>query len=123
MGIDISKIIDIIKDPDLKIKINDLYGENIKLKEENYELKKKLDKLAEESEIQSKLVHENNHYFVKTENGNDGPYCTKCWDSEHKLVRIHTGNSSHGVQYYTCPNCKTGTSTGTYIQRQRVYNY
>ena len=117
MGIDVSKLIDIIKDPDLKIKINDLYGENIKLKEENYELKKKLDKLAEESKVQSKLIHENNHYFVRSEKEKDGPFCTKCWDVDHKLVRLHVGNKNNGIQYFTCPNCKNLTSIGEYVQQ------
>jgi len=115
MVIDIGKIYDLVKDPDLKIKINDLYGENIKLKEENYSLKKRIDKLEEISNVKSKLIHEDNHYFVKEKEIKDGPYCTKCWDSDNKLIRLHQGEHHSGQDHYSCPNCKTYTSTGTYI--------
>ena len=38
---DITKILDVIKDPDLKIKISNLVSENLQLKEENFELRRK----------------------------------------------------------------------------------
>lgn len=116
MVFDINKLLEIVKDPDLKIKINDLYGENLKLKEENYTLKKKFDNLKEISDIKRKLVHEDNHYFINDDDKTDGPFCTKCWDSDNKLIRIHKGGRHDGVQHYSCPNCKTPTSTGSYIQ-------
>ncbi len=119
MNIDIGKIIDLIKDPDLKLKINDLYGENIQLKEVNHKLKQEIEKYKEIDEIKSKLVHEDNHYFVKEDDSKDGPYCTNCWDSDYKLIRLHKGNFSRGVQYFTCPKCKTQTEVGTYIHPER----
>lgn len=115
MGIDISKLLEIIRDPDLKIKINDLYGENIKLKEENYTLRKRLDELEERVNVKSRLVHEGNHYFLTEGDKRQGPYCTKCWDSDNKLIRLHKGGHHNGLQYFSCPNCKTSTNTGTYI--------
>ena len=120
MPIDITKILDIIKDPDLKLKINDLYGENLKLKEENFDLKRKIEKLKDTADIKSKLVHEDNHYFLVEGDKKDGPYCTNCWDSESKLIRLHKGSYHNGVQYYNCPNCKTSTTTGSHISRESV---
>lgn len=116
MGIDITKLLEIIKDPDLKIKINDLYGENLTLKRENFDLKDKIKKLNEELDITSSLITEGNHYYLMMKDKKDGPFCTKCWDVDRKLVRIHDGGSSNGVQYFSCPNCKTNTKIGEYIQ-------
>lgn len=116
---DISKILDVIKDPDLKIKISELVSENLELKEENCKLKKQIEKNIDEKEIQSKLCFENNHYYVNEAVKKDGPFCTNCWDGTKKLVRLHQGNSYNGLTHFTCPNCKTNTSTGRYIQPQQ----
>lgn len=107
---DLTKILDLIKDPDLKIKINDLYSENLKLKEDNFRLKKEIGDFRKNEETSRKLRFENNHYFI----GSVGPYCTKCWDSDYKLIRIHKGSLFNGLQSYSCPNCKTRTETGVY---------
>lgn len=115
MVVDLTKILEIIKDPDLKIKINELYGENIKLKEENFSLKRELEKAKDFTELKSKLIHKDNHYFIKENDKEDGPFCTKCFDADNKLIRLHQGNLIEGVQYFTCPNCKTQTSTGIHI--------
>jgi len=119
MSIDVGKILDIIKDPDLKIKINDLYRENIELKEENYNLKKRIDKFEDIADIKSRLIHENNHYFVKSGDDKDGPFCTKCWDSDSKLVRLHKGEEFNGQEHYSCPNCNTPTTIGTYVSSDK----
>lgn len=116
--IDIGKLIDLIKDPDLKIKINDLYTENLQLKEENFSLRKKIEGANKAKELKGKLLHEDNHYFIIEGENKDGPFCTKCFDADDKTIRLHKGNNQNGVQYYNCPNCNTRTSVGTYIPVQ-----
>src|SRR6266508_5251410 len=59
----ISKILDVIKDPDLRIKISQLVSENLQLKEENFELKQELEKREELQEIGTSLAYDNNHYY------------------------------------------------------------
>lgn len=76
--IDVSKILEIIKDPDLKLKINELYGENISLKEENSKLRRKIEVSNKTDEIKDKLFFEENHYYIKENENKVGPYCTKC---------------------------------------------
>lgn len=108
---DILKLPEVIKDPDLKIKISELVSENLRLKEENFILKNSLKSLEKQNELASLLKFENNHYYLIKENTKEGPFCSKCWDSEKKLVRIHNGGSDMGTIYFTCPNCKTPTKS------------
>ena len=67
-------------------------------------------KLREEFEIKEALIPEGNVYWIKKDNGKDGPFCTCCWDSEHKLVRLHKNDSSGKVH---CPKCNTTVTAGT----------
>ncbi len=112
MAIDFLKIIELIKDPDLRMKITELYGQNIELKEENHKLRMEQQETKEKSKINSELIHKENHYY----RGKDGPFCTKCWDVDNKLVRLHEGSPGNGQRYFHCPNCKSGTHIGEYIQ-------
>lgn len=117
MNFDISKLLAVIKDPDLKLKIDELYGENITLREEVFQLKRQLEEIKRTEEVEKNLLHKDNHYFLKKGEEEDGPYCTKCWDADRKLIRLHSGNVNNGLHYFDCPNCKTVTNTGTYIAR------
>jgi regulator of replication initiation timing len=119
MDFPISTILDVIKDPDLKIKISQLVSENLQLKEENFKLKKKLEDQKKQEETSNSLIHENNHYYVKTDTSRAEPFCTNCWDSNRKLINLHKGNFANGLQYYKCPSCNTDTSIGQYVPQQR----
>lgn len=45
------------------------------------------------------LKYERNCYWLDKE----GPFCSRCWDSEEKLVHMLPNRS---VAYYHCPNCE-----------------
>ena len=113
MDIPFSKIIDLIKDPDLKIKISELVSENLQLKEENFRLRKRIEDQQEQKEIGDSLVHENNHYYRKSDSQRLEPLCTKCWDSDKKLINLHKHSPYNGIQNFSCPVCKTNTHLGT----------
>lgn len=98
--IDISKLIEIVKDPDLKLKINELYGENISLKEENFKLRKKEEEDNKIEKIKKNLTFEENHYYLKENDNKIGPYCTKCWDSDNKLIHLHDGGIDNGLHFF-----------------------
>lgn len=66
-------------------------------------------KLKDRLEIKESLKHENNTYWVIEGDKKDGPFCTCCWDVEHKLVRLHQNTSSGTLK---CPNCKTVAKAG-----------
>lgn len=66
--------------------------------------------LREKFEIKEKLIAERNMYWIKRDGEKDGPFCTCCWDSEGKLMRLHRGESHMGIQ---CPKCKMWTVSPT----------
>lgn len=111
MALDFLKIIELIKDPDLRMKITELYGQNIELKEENHKLRMELQEIKEKSKINSELIHKDNHYY----NRKDGPFCTKCWDVDNRLVRLHDKGFWNGQKRFNCPNCKTVTEIGEFV--------
>jgi len=67
------------------------------LVEKNEKLKKQLDEIKKTEDIESQIVYKENTYWRNS----DGPYCTKCWDTENTLVRLHSEDSIEGQ----CPNC------------------
>lgn len=115
----LSKIIDAVKDADLKLKVSQLVGENIQLKEENSQLKKQLEEQGRVQIIDTSLVHENNHYYLQDDAEKRHPYCTRCWDADKKLMRLHKGTLHQGLQYFSCPECKTETTTGEFIPQPK----
>jgi predicted nuclease with TOPRIM domain len=65
------------------------------LENENKDLKEKL-------RIKEDLIYENNSYWINKEGKKDGPFCSRCWDKNKDLIRIHriVGNDRK------CPECK-----------------
>lgn len=103
----ILKIINTIKDSDLKIKISALVDENLALKNENFELKKKFDRMSEMKKLESELIFKDNLYYRKKEDGaEDGPFCSKCWDDEKKMIRMVRKGGTNQHFYNECPKCK-----------------
>lgn len=62
--------------------------------------------LCAKLEIKENLIAERNMYWIVKEEDKDGPFCTRCWDAEDKLVRLHRAESHGGIQ---CPKCKIWT--------------
>jgi hypothetical protein len=65
--------------------------------QENKELKEKL-------KLKEQLHFEKNAYWIIDGGKKDGPYCTKCKDSEEKMIRMRIGKYNFG--WALCPNCK-----------------
>ena len=66
------------------------------LDEEN---KKLQDKLA----IKENLFYKNNAYWIKRGSTKDGPFCSRCWDKNKDLIRMHP---MPNTAYADCPECK-----------------
>jgi len=77
--------------------------ELLKMQKKIQGLEKENTGLKEKLKIKENLTHENNAYWIKNESKKDGPFCSRCWDVDKNLVRMHPcGNQA----YYNCPNCK-----------------
>ncbi|MBR2566588.1 MAG: hypothetical protein IKE29_18505 [Paenibacillus sp.] len=107
---DIKEVATIVQKADnieLYKKILDLQSEAMNILEQNNNLKAEVRELRDRFEIQEKLTFKNNKYWISND---EGPFCTKCWDVEKKLVRhqdLYNG-------YYTCPNCRMTAENESY---------
>jgi hypothetical protein len=73
------------------------------------ELEEKKKELEENLKIKEKLSYENNTYWIKEAEKRDGPFCSRCYDKNGDLIRIHplVGNS----KFSECPECKNRVLT------------
>ena len=76
-------------------------------------------KLQEEFEIKETLIPDGNAYWIQKDGLKDGPFCTSCWDSERKLMRLHESQVSDNLH---CPKCKT-LAKGTAVHVFRPINH
>lgn len=81
----------------------------IELKEENLELRERLNKLEAESKLQKSLQFRDGAYWHE---GDPHPFCHVCYDKDQKMIRLHDAKPS-GVPWW-CPVCKgyAGTRFG-----------
>ena len=100
---------------DLYQKVIELQGMTQEVMEQNRILNEEIDTLKKKIEIRDSLDYKDDSYYITDNEGNliKGPFCSKCWDSEDRLVRLHKNESSDGKIYGWCPNCK---NYGGYIE-------
>ncbi len=74
------------------------------LYDENRELRLQLEEVERNNQIGSELEYKEESYF---RNG-EGPYCTRCWDVDNKLVRKKATTIGMEMRQgkYKCLNCK-----------------
>lgn len=86
----------------------DAQKDSMDLLEENRNLKEKIRKLKDNSAINKALIFKNNCYFKKEDIELDEPYCSKCWDDDRRLIRLHIDNFyGHDGVTGTCYKCQT----------------
>src|SRR5262245_56084994 len=88
----------------------ELLDKNHRLQEENRDLRERIRVNLKQDELLAKRRHQHNTYWVET----DGPYCTGCWDSKDKVVRMATWCNGHAE----CPVCKYATCFDPVAQRE-----
>ena len=64
---------------------------------ENKDLKEKL-------QTHQGLIYENNAYWTQEEDKKVGPFCSRCWDVDKKLIRMHPDTNR---AFSKCPKCGT----------------
>jgi hypothetical protein len=69
------------------------------------EKEKQIKTLTEALEIKGKLVRRLDSYYQADDNGEAAgdPYCSKCWEVDHKLVHL-TKDPLSGARSF-CPSC------------------
>jgi len=74
------------------------------------DLTEKNKKLEEDFKIKQTLISDGNLYWTEGTENRDGPFCTRCWDADHNLIRLHRSSVSSRV---SCPNCDVVVKSGT----------
>ncbi len=59
--------------------------------------------LKEKFELKEKLEYKHNSYWIDVE----GPYCSRCWEKNRDLMRMHLGWNNN---YARCPECKASVN-------------
>jgi len=77
----------------------ELFDDNIKLRAENEALKK-------EKKLRDTIVCKEGVYFVRENDEENGPYCTRCFDKDKNLIRLKIWDNG----YATCLECKSDFS-------------
>ena len=67
------------------------------------ELEEEVKKLKDIKGFKDNAEFRNNCYWLRGENSNDGPFCSKCLDSDNLILRLHIRRSDG---FATCPHCK-----------------
>ena len=102
------------KDSELSGALVNIHGVVFGLMEERQELKEALKKAKDTRSLAKRRKFEHNSYWLPSDGGPEGPYCSRCWDVEDKSVRMHDRDGG----YFHCPGCKTGVEVG---QPQGLY--
>lgn len=90
------------KDPELMDQVVNLQKSVLGLQERVGELEKENQLLKKKMNVQESLVVEHQVYFSKKADKKDGPFCTRCWDMDNKLLRLEV--LQNGIA--RCPQCK-----------------
>ncbi|MBN1847706.1 MAG: hypothetical protein JW932_03895 [Deltaproteobacteria bacterium] len=74
-----------------------------RLRERTALLEKENEALKMQKEISRNLSYEKGVYFNTIHGDREGPFCTRCWDADYKLVRLAVQKS--GIAQ--CPECRS----------------
>ena len=103
----VAKTIQQIDNIELYSKILNVQQEAMDLVDENRKLKDDVRELKDSLKVKEELIFERSCYWIKGEK-KDGPFCTRCWDVDKNLVRMHP---SHNPAFYSCPDKSCGASS------------
>ncbi len=60
--------------------------------------------LKEQLTIKESMIFEPPYYFSIKDDKKDGPFCSQCYDSQHKLIRLI--NNGFGPGVWRCNTCQ-----------------
>jgi len=91
-------------------KIMELREICIKLQEENHNFRRRITELKNILSISKNLIWESPYYWVKSDDGKDGPFCQVCYDKEKHLIRLQ----KHGKSAWSCYSCENSYFDSSY---------
>jgi hypothetical protein len=101
---EIADLIGKFHDIELNRRILKLEEEVIDLTRDKRRAEERVDELQRVISTKKDLTFRGNEYYLKTAQGEDGPFCSLCWDRDHKLIRLHSGRIE------PCPACYQATA-------------
>jgi len=90
---------------EFQVKVMELREQGLELQEENLQLRTRIRKLEEMMQVKEALVFRDSMYFLVKEGKDEGPFCSKCYDDNGKLVRLHALHDHDIESTYRCPVC------------------
>lgn len=102
---DAVKLVQKIGNIELYRKILDLQSEAIELIEQSKLKDEKITKLKNALKVKGKMVCKDSAYYLTDDKGKivDGPFCTKCFDTDQDIIRIVAHTIGSQVK---CLKCK-----------------
>jgi hypothetical protein len=86
-------------------KVMELREQALELQEENLQLRTRLRELEVKVEVKDSLVFRESMYFRVKDGKEDGPFCSKCYDDDGKVVRLHALHDRDIRDTHHCPVC------------------
>lgn len=99
---DIVSLVKKIDNIELNRRIVNLESEVFDLIRENRDLNDKVEELKTLFAISKKMIFKSPFYYTE---GDEIPYCPKCWETEKKAIHLLVEDVAAGLRY-DCPNCK-----------------
>ncbi len=95
----------ISKTKDLKLleKFISFQQSAMELFDENRKLKTELEILNRGKKLQGTIVYKDGVYFLRNNDKESGPYCTRCFDKDKNLIRLRMWENG----YATCLECRS----------------
>jgi hypothetical protein len=102
---DVVTLVQKLDNIDLTNKILELQAAALEEQEETSRLLARVEELERARDVSERLTFEDKRYWLDAEDEDrDGPFCSRCWDVDRKLVRLHlTGGVTK------CPQRSCGT--------------
>ncbi len=103
-GKEIVKLAKHLGNIEIQQKVIELQGEILDLQQELQTLRKDKEDLKDASSIDKDLYLKDGAYFRRSlpADSRKGPFCTRCWDTQRKLVTMHSTEDSA----LWCGECK-----------------
>lgn len=98
----VAEIVQKIDNIEIYRQLLDLSAQALEMQNEINELTKENNKLKEMKNIEAKIERHKDAYITLKEDENKIIYCSRCWDSDRKLIQ---GQEDKSGMYY-CPNCQ-----------------